>query len=88
MSYLVVRDERGVVVASRTFQTSRPNKPVIDVRLAPGRYVVTSYQRPCDGNCGYLDPPTDRCTRTITLAPGDDVALTARFAPGRGCRLV
>ena len=32
-------------------------------RLSPGRYRVISYQRPCDGNCGLLDPPTDRCAR-------------------------
>jgi hypothetical protein len=58
------------------------------VRLAPGRYVVTSYQRPCDGNCGYLDPPTDRCRTTVTLAADDDIVLNVEFAPGQGCQFV
>ena len=26
------------------------------VRLEPGSYRLVSFQRPCDGNCGYLDP--------------------------------
>jgi hypothetical protein len=86
VSYLIVRDENGQVVAERAFSDTRPNRPAIDVRLAPGRYVVTSYQRPCDGNCGYLDPPTDRCRLTITLAANDDVVSTVEFAPGQGCQ--
>jgi hypothetical protein len=87
-SYLIVRDEDGHVVAKRAFYDSRLQHPPIDVRLAPGRYVVTSYQRPCDGNCGYLDPPTDRCRATITLAANDDVVMTVEFAPGQGCQFV
>jgi hypothetical protein len=25
--------------------------------LPSGTYTLASYQRPCDGNCGFLDPP-------------------------------
>jgi hypothetical protein len=82
------RDADGHVVAERAFSGVRPNRPAIDVRLAPGRYVVTSYQRPCDGNCGYLDPPTDRCRTTVTLAADDDIVLNVEFAPGQGCQFV
>ena len=88
VSYLIVRDEDGRIVAERAFSGLRPNRAAIDARLAPGRYVVTSYQRPCDGNCGYLDPPTDRCRTTVTLATDDDVILTVEFAPGQGCDFV
>jgi hypothetical protein len=88
VSYLVVRDEDGNVVVEQEFTRSRPNRPAVDVQLAPGRYIVTSYQRPCDGNCGYLDPPTDRCKTTITLAPDDIVLMTVEFAPGQGCQFV
>jgi hypothetical protein len=88
VSYLIVRDADGHILAERAFSGVRPNRPAIDVRLAPGRYVVTSYQRPCDGNCGYLDPPTDRCRTTVTLAADDDVVLNVEFAPGQGCQFV
>jgi hypothetical protein len=88
ISYVLVKDRDGKVVVSRHFMTSKPGQPVIDVQLPPGRYVVASYHRPCDGNCGYLDPPTDRCSTRITVAAGDDVELMVKFAPGRGCTLV
>jgi hypothetical protein len=88
VSYLIVRDEDGHVVVNRAFSGIRPNRPAVDVHLAPGRYVVTSYQRPCDGNCGYLDPPTDRCRQSVTLTPHDDVVLNVEFAPGQGCQFV
>ena len=61
--------------------------PVYAKRLAPGTYTITSWQRPCDGNCGYLDPPTDRCRRTITLEPETSAAFTIELTPGRGCRI-
>src|SRR5690242_10277900 len=61
--------------------------PVYSGHLAAGTYTLTSWQRPCDGNCGYLDPPTDRCGRTITLVPGAAAAYTIELMPGRGCRI-
>jgi hypothetical protein len=88
VSFLIVRDEDGKKVAKRAFSIHDPNKPVIDLRVPPGRYVVTSYQRPCDATCGYLDPPTDRCTTQITIGSGDDIDVTMKFAPGMGCQLV
>ena len=38
-------------------------QPFAAVALAPGRYRLQSWQRDCDGNCGRLGPPTDRCSR-------------------------
>ena len=35
------------------------------VLLQPGFYRLVSFQRPCDGNCGLLDPPTDQCSSEI-----------------------
>ena len=57
-----VRGVRGKLVVAK-----RVNRPRFRMqrRLAPGRYKVISYQRPCDGNCGTLDPPTDRCARHV-----------------------
>ena len=87
-SYVVVRDATGKVVLRRSFFEFDTPGAVVDRQLPPGRYEVVSYQRPCDGNCGYLDPPVDRCTRRITLTAGDDISLTSEWAPGEGCSLV
>ena len=64
------------------------NDPVYAKRLAAGAYTLRSWQRPCDGSCGFLDGPTDRCRRTITLNPRASAVYTIELTPGRGCRIV
>ena len=51
--------------------------------VEPGRYLIVSYQRPCDGNCSLLDPPTDRCRATVTVPSGRTLRVTIvnRFGP-------
>jgi hypothetical protein len=80
-SYVKVSDAGGVVFEGR-MTNDRFQRD-----LAPGIYTVASYQRPCDGNCGYLDAPTDRCSREITVETGavEDVHVTVR--PGSGCEI-
>ena len=70
VSHLIVRDGDGKEVVNRTFQTVDPASPVVDRELAPGRYEIESYQQPCNGNCGYLDPPTDRCVQSVAVGRG------------------
>ncbi len=54
---------------------------------AAGTVTLTSFQRTCGGNCGFLDPPSERCTREIEV--GDDevvrASITVDFA--RGCTI-
>ena len=88
VSHLIVRDADGKEVVNRTFQTVDPGSPVVDRELEPGRYEIESYQQPCNGNCGYLDPPTDRCVQSVAVRAGGDLILTVEFAPGEGCRIV
>ena len=66
-SYVRVRGVRGKLAVAR--RSSRPRFRMLR-RLAPGRYTVINYQRPCDGNCGTLDPPTDRCARRVRILSG------------------
>lgn len=37
--------------------------PIFDRLLPTGTYSITAVERPCQGNCNYLDPPLDetRC---------------------------
>ena len=57
-------------------------------RVPAGRYRVTSYMRPCDGNCSVLDPPVDRCSGAVRVRAGriNRVIVDLR-APGKGCRV-
>ena len=87
VSHLIVRNADGNEIVNRAFQTVNPASPVVDLELDPGDYEVESYQQPCAGNCDYLDPPTDRCVTSVAVGAGEDVFLTAEFAPGEGCRL-
>jgi hypothetical protein len=35
-----------------------------------GEYQIESWARPCAGNCGSLDPPTDRCSASVVVPDG------------------
>jgi zinc D-Ala-D-Ala dipeptidase len=84
ISYVRVRGIRGRLVVAK-----RSGRPRFQMRrrLSPGRYRVISYQRPCDGNCGTLDPPTDRCAREIQILSGGLTEVAVRVRPGRRCTM-
>lgn len=56
-------------------------------RLPGGRYRVISYQRPCQGNCSHLEPPTDRCETVVQVRAGRTVQTTVVLGQRDGCRL-
>jgi hypothetical protein len=53
--------------------------------LAQGDYALKAAIRPCDGNCGYLDPPTDQCEQHLSI--NRDTEVTVEFRYGHGCRI-
>lgn len=55
--------------------------------LAPGSYVLTTYQRPCDGHCGNLDPPADVCSAPVEITAGGVVHATSTVRYGEGCSI-
>ena len=83
-SYVRVRGVRGKLVVAK--RSSRPRFRM-QRRLAPGGYMVINYQRPCDGNCGTLDPPTDRCARRVRILSGGLTEVALRVRPGRRCTM-
>jgi hypothetical protein len=85
-SYSYVRVEQGEknVVQVRLKGTKTPETTL---RLEPGSYRLVSFQRPCDGNCGFLDPPTDECSREIEAKADGLVEATIRLSPGEGCTI-
>ena len=86
-SYLTVAAGTG---GSTTvgYQVMNPVHPVFSRRIAPGRYTITSWQRPCDGSCMNLDPATDRCRSTITMLPNRPMFVSIVLTPGHGCRIL
>jgi len=43
----------------------------IQMKVAPGRYEVTSWERVCPGNCdGELEPPTNECSAILEIPAG------------------
>ena len=80
MSYLKIRRHGRTVV-------QRVRQGPFRVRLRPraGLYRVESFQRPCDGNCSLLDPPTDRCSRRVRVYAGESARVRILTRPGHGC---
>jgi hypothetical protein len=56
--------------------------------LPPGMYSLTSWQRPCDGNCqDGFDPPVDGCETSIMLESGQTVTADVTVKPDSGCQI-
>lgn len=53
--------------------------------IAPGRYRLTAALRPCDGNCGTLDPPMTPCAARVRVTLDQQVTVTWRV--GQKCRV-
>lgn len=51
--------------------------------LPPGEYTLYAAVRPCGGNCGSLDPPTDSCEQTFDLDA--DRTVKVEFDFGAPC---
>ena len=84
IGYIRIKSPAGRRVAQKTFSGATKQ---LRFTLAPGRYRVVSFQRPCDGNCSLLDPPTDRCSTAVQIRAGATVSATVVVTPGQGCRI-
>ena len=90
IGYLRVVDaDTDIVVRKGRVRTAAPGttRRTFKRFLRPGRYRIVSYQRPCDGNCGYLDGATEHCETTIELHDAGPRRLTLEITPGAGCRV-
>jgi hypothetical protein len=65
---LVHRD--GKVVLDGLRPAGSVDVPLVDRAVPPGTYRLTAVERPCDGNCGTLDPPvaTTRCRVKVIVS--------------------
>jgi hypothetical protein len=78
-SYVRIEDKSGSKVAEQRL----PGDGRAETSLDPGSYRLVSYQRTCDGNCGTLDPASDRCSASFTAS--GPVSARIRVTYGSGC---
>ena len=65
-----------------------PASHQVTLRMAPGAYQLMSWQRTCDRNCGYLDPPSNRCARSFTLRSQEHLGVAIRVNFDSECVIV
>ena len=78
---MIVRDATG-----REISRESGLGPLRFTVAVPGLYTIQPALRPCDGNCGYLDPRTDSCAMTALVA-ADVVRLHVTFRVGEPCQI-
>lgn len=49
--------------------------PVLLGSVDPGRYTLRAAVRPCDANCGNLDPPAFRCRGPVEVPEVGDARI-------------
>jgi D-alanyl-D-alanine dipeptidase len=84
VGFLRVVDRQGTPVVEESTQSVRWR---VKRPLPAGRYRVTSFERPCSGNCLFLDMPRERCSRRIRILAGGRTGVRSIVRPGRGCRM-
>ena len=90
LSYVLVHQIGNSKVTTRVTRLLAPLDPtlLLGTELSPGRYVVSSFQRPCDGNCDFLNAPVDECSsEPIELHAGTAVNVLVSVIPFGGCTI-
>ena len=62
--------------------TSTGRTPTGSLRLGAAVHAARAGSGPCDGNCGYLDPPTDPCSTSVRDRVRRRDARDDQAAPG------
>jgi hypothetical protein len=83
LKFVALRDEHG----DRALREELDESASLSWRLAPGRYRLTAWARPCSGNCGSLDDPVDGCAATVTLTRERERSVRIVFTAGEPCRV-
>ena len=81
ISYLRIEHASGATVVDGQLPASK----MVALKLRPGKYRLESWQRVCAGNCGHLDPPSDRCARDFPMRHSESLDATIRVNFTSGC---
>lgn len=71
-------DEAG----SKVFEVEVPYEKAVVRQVQAGSYRLVFSVRPCDANCGNLDPLAEQCSSSFDVHVGEEVALTVVVQPG------
>jgi hypothetical protein len=64
-----------------------PESPM-QIRLTTaGDYQLSSWARVCNGTCGNLSDPTDRCEASLTAVAGGTVSVRIDAPVGKDCSI-
>lgn len=85
--YLMMESKKEKKVIRLVGQPGVPIQP-LSVRVTPGAYMITGYQRTCDAACPNLDPPSARCAKDVTLSPNAVLHVRVSVRPYQGCTIV
>ncbi len=84
VSFLRIREAgSGRAVVKRRFAGRVHTR----TKLTPGRYRVIRFIRPCDGNCGFLDPRTERCAAAVDVGADGATKVVIRTRTGSDCKV-
>jgi hypothetical protein len=83
LSYIRLEGTHGVAVERQLDESNHS-----EFHFKPGHYRLSSWQRPCSGNCSHLDPPTERCSTTFDATAETPLHATIRVRPSEGCRII
>lgn len=91
VSYVRLATVDGQAVAENEFGAGPLIQPALEVTALPaGRYVLESWQRPCEAACppqGDLDPETDRCEAELDVEAEERLEALIEVTPGQGCTI-
>lgn len=90
VSYVGVRQVDNGLVTTKVLRPLAGLDPIllVETEVAPGDYVVSSFQRPCDGNCDVLNAPIDACdSEPLEVHAGETVSVLVSVVPFGGCSI-
>lgn len=79
LTEVTVRDEQGRTVLEQ--RQREPGQRAILARSLPaGDYTLVARERPCQGNCGMLDPPAGECELDLDVEPDAATRVVVQLA--------
>jgi hypothetical protein len=60
---------------------------IVTLRAPAGVHVLSSYVRPCDGNCSVLDGPTNRCRARVRFVADRVRRVVVHLRASGTCRI-
>jgi hypothetical protein len=73
----LVRDD-GTTLTDGLRPTETLDEPLLDQAVPAGSYTLETVERPCQGNCDFLDPPAEatRCTLPVQVLSDKSTRVT------------